>query len=69
VEPREYRKTKSPHQAAKVVIRVHLLLLLFVLEKSISGENKPWFGEASAFTYSVSFFVLFGLRYLGKKEI
>jgi hypothetical protein len=43
---KEYRKTKSPHQVAKAVIRVHLLLLLFVLEKSISGENKAWFGEA-----------------------
>jgi hypothetical protein len=45
VEPREFRKTKSPHRAAKAVIRVHLLLLLFVFEKSISGENNVWLDE------------------------
>jgi hypothetical protein len=39
-------KQKALTRLAKAVIRVHLLLLLFVLEKSISGENKAWFGEA-----------------------
>ncbi len=38
---------KTLTRRRRLVIRVHLLLLLFATEKFISGENKIWFGEAS----------------------
>jgi hypothetical protein len=40
-------KQKTLTRRRRLVIRVHLLFLLFAPEKSISGENNIWLGEAS----------------------